>query len=254
MKRILFLNLLQVVLVLTGLPGTAQIINVENARMQSDSIGWMGGASASFSFNKSEQNVFSLNMSAHLQYKTKKDLWLILGNYGYLRGGSKRYLSNRFLHFRYNRKLTPWLRWEAFSQVQKDLVTDIKLRSLTGTGPRFKIVSTKKLHLYAAALLMYEIESEATSPVIKHFNWRSSNYISFTILPNENMEIISTTYFQPRLNLLKDFRLLNDLNLRIKTGKRFSVSLQWNLIYDQFPAGTAPNTIYTFQSGFNYQF
>lgn len=242
------------ILVCATLTSNAQIINIESARMQSDTIGWMGGVSSSFSFNKSAQNVFSLNINAHLQYKSQKNLWMILGNYGYLEGGNRRYIFNRFLHLRYNRKLNAWLRWEIFTQVQKDLVTDIKIRSLTGTGPRFKIISTKKFHFYAATLLMYEIESEDTNPVIKHFDWRSSSYVSFTILPAENIEIISTTYFQPRLNLLKDYRLLNDVDIKVKASKRFSISLQWNLIYDKFPAGTAPYTIYTFASGFNYQF
>ncbi|HYM94882.1 MAG TPA: DUF481 domain-containing protein, partial [Chitinophagaceae bacterium] len=254
MKKII-INCSTAALLLTSVTiSYAQIVNVESARMQSDTTGWMGGANAGFSFNKSSQDVFSLNINAHLQYKTEKDLWLILGNYGYLKGGNRRFIYNRYMHLRYNRKLNPWLRWEVFTQIQKDLVTDINLRSLTGTGPRFKIVSTKKFHLYAASLLMYEIESEATTPVIRHYDWRNSTYVSFTILPTENLEIISTTYFQPLLNYFNDYRLLNDVDVKVKASKRFSVSLQWNFIYDRFPAGTAPNTVYTFSSGFNYNF
>lgn len=254
MKKITLSIFCFAALVCTWQTSYAQIVNVESARMQSDTLGWMGGVSSNFSFNKAAQDVFSLNINAHLQYKSQKNLWLILGNYGYLKGGNRRYIFNRFLHLRFNHKVTPWLRWEVFTQIQRDLVTAIKVRSLTGTGPRFKIISAQKFRFYAASLLMYEIETEDINPIIKHFDWRSSSYVSFTILPTDNLEIISTTYFQPRINMLKDFRLLNDVDVKVKTGKRFSILIQWSLIYDKFPAGTAPNTIYNLASGFSYQF
>lgn len=190
---------------------SAQIVNIESARMQSDTTGWMGSAGVGLSFSKSVQDIFGVDLDAHIQYKTRKDLWLLLANYGFLEGGREKFIYNSLGHIRYNTKVNNWLRWEAFIQMQNNLVTQIQSRFLLGSGPRFKIVSTNKFHFYAASLIMYERETEKTKPPVRHFDLRSSSYFSFTIIPSKTIEIISTTYFQPRINFFADWRVLNQL-------------------------------------------
>src|SRR5688572_17746670 len=147
-----------------------QIVNIESARMQSDTVGWMGGAGAAVSLNQDIDRVFGTNVSAHLQYKTSNDqgLWLILGDYGFLKVDDKKYISNGFGHLRYNKKVNAWLRWEVFTQIQNNDITQIDSRFLFGTGPRFKIAKNNILRLYAASLVMYEQEKEKTEPVVRH--------------------------------------------------------------------------------------
>jgi len=240
---------LALLLLVTSITISAQIVNIESARMQSDTTGWMGSAGAGLSFSKSVQNIFGIDLDAHLQYKSSKDLWLILGNYGFLEGGGERFIYNSLGHIRYNTKLNAWLRWEAFAQAQNNLITQIDSRYLFGTGPRFKIISNNVFRFYAASLIMYERERERTNPPIRHSDWRSSSYVSFTITPSKTVEIISTTYFQPRINYFADWRVLNQAVLKVKASKHFAVSLRWNYLHDRFPAGTAPRTTYTFSSG-----
>ena len=234
----------------------AQIVNIESARMQSDTVGWMGGAGAAMSLTQNTQQVFGVDLSAHLQYKTSNDqgLWLILGDYNFLRIGGEKYISNGFGHLRYNKKVNAWLRWEFFTQLQNNQVTQIDSRFLLGTGPRFKIFKTEIFRLYAASLVMYESEKERTEPVIKHEDIRSSSYVSFTFIPKENIQVISTTFFQPLLKNFSDYRILNQASLKVKAGKHFGLSLKWNYLHDTFPAGTAPKTTYSFASGVDFEF
>jgi len=232
----------------------SQIVNIESSRIQSDTTGWAGSGGASFSLAQNTQQITAASVEAHLQYKTQKDLWLILGDYGFLKGGAEKFLANSFAHVRYNRKLNKWLRWEAFTQVQSNHITQIRSRYLTGTGPRFKLISAKKFRLYAASLMMYEHETERIKPVIKHNNLRSSSYISFTFLPAENIELISTTFFQPLYNNLSDRRWFNQSILRVKANTHFSLYIKWNYLYDRKPAGTAPKTTYQLISGFSLEF
>lgn len=247
--------LLPVLLLLfTSVTASSQIVNIESSRMQSDTTGWMGNAGASFAFTKYVEEVTLINLHAHLQYKTKKSLWLILGDYGFLKGGGEKFIANSFGHIRFNHKINAWLRWEAFAQVQNNYITQIDARYLFGTGPRFKIFDTKHFRLYAASLLMYEHEKERTKPVVIHNDIRNSSYISFTILPDDNIEIISTTFYQPLLKEIKDARILNQSLMKIKTGKHFWVSVLWNSLHDRFPAGNAPKTTYNFSMGVNYEF
>lgn len=241
-------------LLCTSFRAHAQIVNVESARMQSDTVGWMGGAGFAVTLSQNTQKVFGMDAEAHLQYKTSRDkgIWLILGNYGLLKSGSLKYISNRLIHLRYNYKLSEHVRWEVFGQFQDNLVTYIDSRFLIGTGPRFKIVKNKILRLYAASLVMFEKEKELTSPAIKHNDIRSSSYVSFTITPRDNIEIISTTYFQPLLKKFSDYRILNQIAFKVKVVDHFGLSMKWNYLHDRFPAGNAPRTTYAFATGFQY--
>ena len=249
-----------VLLLFVFLPGArmvcwAQVVNIESARMHSDTTGWMGGVNVTVNLSRSVSTVFGLNADAHLQYKSldEKNVYLLFANYGYLRGGGVKYIANRFVHVRYNRKINRWLRAEIFTQAQSNLVTQIEARYLAGVGPRFKIVKTGKFVLYAASLVMYEYERDATQPVVYHRDVRNSSYVSFDFSPRDNIEFVSTTYFQPLFGKWKDYRILNELNVLVKASRHFAVSLKWDYLYDQYPAGTAPRTNYTISGGLQFE-
>ncbi len=244
-----------ILLFLFPVQGNSQVINIESSRIQSDTTGWQGSAGASFASIKNTQEIMLMNIEAHLQYKSQKGLWLFLADYGFLKGGPNKYISNSFAHIRYNHKVTKSLRWEVFSQVQSNLITFIRSRFLLGTGPRFKILSEEKFRLYAASLIMYEHETEVEGlKDVVHNDIRSSSYISFTFLPSPNIELINTTFFQPRLNQFSDNRIYNQANLRVKASKRFSLNIRYNYLHDKAPAKFAPKTTYNFSSGFEISF
>lgn len=256
MRKITAFIICFTVFLCTTLFSVGQIVNVESARMQSDTTGWMGSAGVNFSLTQSVAKIIYLQLENHIQYKTKKnkDLWLLLTTYGFQKGGPSNFVNNSLAHLRYNHKMNPWLRWEIFGQVQNNLITQIRSRILFGTGPRFKICSTEILRLYAAILFMYERESEKTRPVVHHNDIRNSSYISFTLTPNKGIEVISTTYFQPLVNKVSDWRILNQATVKMKFGKHFRFSLTWDYLHDRFPAGTAPETTYSLKNGIEYEF
>lgn len=235
-------------------PLHSQIVNIESARMQSDTVGWKGRAGTAVSLTDNGGKVTFIDIYAHVQYKSLKDLWLILTDYNFLKAGGQKFIKSSFAHLRYNRKLNGWLRWEVFGQSQDNYVTRIDVRYLVGTGPRFKLFDTKMFRLYTACLFMYEYEKELTTPAVIHNDIRNSSYISFTFLPDKNVEIISTTFYQPLLGKFSDYRILNQAVLRIKANKHFGASFNWNYLYDRFPAADVPNTTYTFTMGLDYEF
>jgi Protein of unknown function, DUF481 len=234
---------------------SAQIVNIESSRMQSDTVGWMGSIGAAVSLTQNTDKIFQANLESHLQYKTRNDLglWLILGNYGFLKINKERFVSDGLVHVRYNRKVNEWLRWEFFGQYQNNVITQIDSRVLLGTGPRFKLIKKNTFRLYAASLFMYEMENERTTPVIKHNDFRNSSYLSFTWLPQKNIELVSTTYFQPLLKKFSDYRIMNQVALNLKATSHFEISVKWNYLHDRFPAGTAPRTTYNIATGITYE-
>lgn len=233
----------------------AQIVNVESSRMQSDTVGWSGKLGASIGMQKNTAKIFSLGLGSQLQYKTSNDqgLWLILGNWNLLKIGGNRVVSDGLVHLRYNRKVNEWLRWEFFGQYQNNIVTQIDSRILLGTGPRFKLIKISSFRMYTACLFMYEQERERTIPKIKHSDLRNSSYISFSWFPRENISLISTTYFQPLVKKLSDYRILNQISFTVEATPHFGLTVSWNYLHDRFPAGTAPKTTYNFGTGITYK-
>lgn len=232
------------------IPGKAftQIVNMEGQRYHTDTTGWSGSISGDLALSNYGQKVLAVNANAHVQYQSKKSLYLLLGNYGFLKGDEQSFIDNAFLHFRYNYKLGKVVRMEAFTQLQQNAITKIDSRFLLGAGPRFKIAGSKKVHLYLGTLAMYEREKETGKDEVIT-DWRSSNYLSFTYLPKEQIEFTTTTYYQPVYFRGKDYRLLNQSTFKIQASKKIAVSLNWTYLYDASPAEGITKDTYNFSTG-----
>jgi hypothetical protein len=225
-----------------------QIVNMESQRYHTDTTGWAGSVGGNFALTNYGQKVFDVDANAHVQYKSKKSLYLFLGGYGFLKGDKQSYVDYGFLHLRYNYKLTKVLRLEAFTQLQQNVITKIQFRYLIGAGPRFKLVESQKVKLYIGSLPMYEIEKEKEVTKQIH-NWRCSNYISFTFIPNKQTELTSTTYYQPVMFDAGDYRLMNQSSCKIKAGKKIAVVIRYNYQFDASPAVGVNNETYAFGTG-----
>ncbi len=232
----------------------AQIVNVESKRLKSDTTGWLGSIGTSFKLENSAVKVINIEAEAHLEYKAPRSIYLFLVNYALLKGEGKTFQNNLFYHFRYNYKVNNYLRWEAFTQMQQNNIAGIKSRFLVGTGPRFKLSGTDKLALYASTAVMYENEHELTKPVIVHKDIRSSNYVSMTWRPRENLDVVTTVFYQPLLKNFSDYRILHDLSLNFKFTKSFSFITTWNYLFDTKPAAETPREVFLLKNGVRYTF
>ncbi len=159
---------------------------------------------------------------------------MFLGNYNLMKLDGKELLNNTYLHLRYNRKLTKRIIWEAFTQVQSNKHRGYELRWLLGTGPRFRIHSTEKLALNSGVLYMYEYEVENNREAFLHEH-RISSYLSFELELAEKLSLIHTSYYQPKINFFKDYRIQTQTNLKFKFTKKISFLLTYNLLYDEYP-------------------
>ncbi len=233
---------------------SAQIVNVESQRLQSDTTGWLGSFGSNFLFEKNAVQILNVNLNAHVEYKTKKSLYLFLGNYNLLKGSGQTLSDNVFYHLRYNYKINKWLRWEVFTQLQQNNITGIDLRMLAGTGPRFKLSRTKKLSFYTATAAMYEYEKEITTPPVYHRNIRSSSYFTVTYKPAENTELVGTVFYQPLYSNFGDYRILNEISAKFKIIKHLSFTAGWYYLYDSKPAASTPKLNYSISNGIEYDF
>lgn len=232
----------------------AQIINTESAKMQTDTLGWMGNAHANFGLTKSVDKIINTDIGIHMQYKIKKHLWILMANYNFLKGANQKYVDNRFVHFRYAFKVIRRLNLESYIQAESNLITQLESRYILGAGPRVKVFSNKLIHLHVASHLNFERKIERTTPDVAHHDLRSSSYFSFVMTPNERLEFSSTFFYQPVLKNFNDFRILNYATLKVKAAKHLALSVRWYLLHDHLPIGTAPESLYTFGTGVDYDF
>lgn len=220
----------------------AQIVNIESQRYATDTTGWAGDYNLGFTFGKQKEKYFSFFNSAHVQYKSKRSLYLILGSLDILKKGNEKFVNAGFFHFRYNYKIKHWLRWEAFTQVQYNKLIGLRMRYLLGTGPRFKLVQIEKFKTYLGTLYMleYEMNNDKSQKLLQG---RFSAYLSFSIRPIKTIEFISTTYYQPRFDEIKDYRIATENAILFKFHRILSFGMNFKLNYDAAPPVGAPTKL-----------
>src|SRR5690606_28404557 len=102
---------------------SAQLVNIEAKRMQTDSVRF--ALNADFWFNHSNNDGKQVNqidaaITTQLKSKDLRKIWFFLGNYRLIDTGAENLQNALFLHGRFNYKFDwlPALRFESFIQGQ----------------------------------------------------------------------------------------------------------------------------------------
>ncbi len=156
------------------------------------------------------------------------------------------------IHLRHNYKLNKQLRSELFLQAQNNSISKIELRTLIGTGLRYKISKKESKKFYLGSSIMFEHEEikdhlEPTSNLIR---W--SNYFSFSIYMDNHLSWIGTTYYQPAIKNFNDFRMATQTSLTYSFSKKLAFNTKFSLNYDAIPVNGIPQTDYNLSSGIIY--
>ena len=234
----------------------AQVINVETLRKASDSAKWTGSVSLDLSIIKNTNDIFRIANKAHVQYNDKINLWLFVNDLNFQKIEGNSLVNRGTQHLRYNRKVSETMKWEAFAQAQYDAISEIDFRGLLGTGPRFKLSKSDDYRFYLGTLIMYEYEK--ASEVIsdrEQKDFRGSAYLSFSLYPTENISIISTSYYQPKLDACRDYRFSSNTSVLFEIFKDLAFKTNFNYNYDAFPVSSnIPKTQFELTNGILYMF
>jgi len=129
---------------------------------------------------------------------------------------------------------------------------------LIGGGLRFKVINNKKVTSRIGTSIFYEYEKYEVDKSSLHSEttelFRFSSYITFLICLNDNFSILSTTYLQPAINNLNDFRVLSDNGLNFRLGKNIDLTITINLMYDSEPADGVENFDLINKLGISFNF
>ncbi|GJM34100.1 MAG: hypothetical protein DHS20C18_31010 [Saprospiraceae bacterium] len=237
---------------------SGQIVNIEDKLNQKDTIGWFGQIDVSLSFVRNSESVLSINGTGRIDYLRERSSNFLLANYRIVRSGaSDDLLNDGFVHYRYGRKITPFLRWESFGQIQYNERLALLLRTLVGTGPRFSILDKGNQKIFWSVLYMYEYDklSEGEHPEFKDHRLSMSVALKLQLAPN--LTFASTSYYQPVLSDFADSRVssINALNFQISGHLSFRVN--FNATYDARIAketDDVPSMVYSILNGLRWTF
>ncbi|MEN9613092.1 MAG: hypothetical protein RLZZ628_3906 [Bacteroidota bacterium] len=236
---------------------SAQIVNVEDKRVKlGDTIAFKGFADIGFNLYQTDKRLLSGRANVQMEYVHHRHFFLSMTGYNFVQADKTKYLNDGFQHLRYNYEWTPdeWV-WEGFVQAQYNERTRILFRGLAGTGVRWKLQKYLKQKVYLGILYMFE-RNELNKTEVLENNHRLSSYLSFNFKINSFSKFSSTTYFQPLLNQLNNYRLASESALVFGLSKKWSFKGSFTINYDNDPRLPVnfPDLTYNWVNGLRYDF
>ncbi|MEM1124706.1 MAG: DUF481 domain-containing protein, partial [Bacteroidota bacterium] len=220
-----------------------------------DSIQWVEQLELGFNLTKNKNEVLSVYGKAQIEFTYYNKLLISITDFNFVKAGDQNFINEGFQHLRYNSKMNDWLTFELFGQVQYNERANIAIRALGGTGLRYQLLKKdeNKDKIYLGTTYMYEFEEESTED-IKHNNHRLSTYLSLAWHLQDNIQIASTSYYQPLFNNFNDYRLSSQTAMIFNFSKHLDFKTTFSIIYDSRAAVGAPKTIYRLLNSLRYRF
>jgi len=252
MLRLIFKIVIALAIVIS-IPANAQVINIENKRFMNDTNGWIGNADFNFNVFNNTQQVLQFSNTMRIQYQKNRSRFILLNDLNFIKAGNTDFANAGYQHFRYNYKVNKWITMEAFTQTQYNPVLKLDFRYLLGAGPRLKLLKKVHAKIYVAALYMYEYDDIVADPIVLHEH-RISSYLTCTFSVLKNVELTSTTFYQPNIQNTSDYRIANDSGLEIHINKHLNFKSSFNMLYDTYQPLGVPDLVYSFRNGLSVKF
>ncbi|RKH42228.1 DUF481 domain-containing protein [Corallococcus sicarius] len=222
----------------------AQIVNVQALFDEKAEPGPAASIELGGDWRTGSTQLFSVRGSLVGQLRSERGVWLgvIRGEYSFASG--ERIVSQVLEHVRYRRKFTERVSAEAFVQHEYNEFRRLQLRALVGAGPRVVLFNEEATGLTFGVALMVEHErlrkDGEPDAGDRYTDPRVSSYLLGRVNLMENIDLVETIYFQPRVTRPSDLRVLNETLFSVTPNPRVTVGIGFNLTYDSAPPATVP--------------
>jgi hypothetical protein len=238
----------------------AQIVNIESQRVaMADSSQFAGSISLGASLIKNVNSLTTVNFAEHLEYKSKdkKHFIMATGSLNLVKTEISDFQNDAFQHLRYNYHINNNYIWELYGQVQYNKTASLAIRSITGTGMRFKVFRNKKTNnrFFVGISYLFENEQLKKSLIVLD-NHRMSAYTSIGLMLPNKSQITNTTYYQPLLSDLASARISSITTLSFNFTDHLSFQTVFSIASDnddRLPPEVPPTT-YSWTNGFKWTF
>lgn len=238
-------------------------VNAETLTEAITKSGWGLGAKSSLGYSSGNVSLLSVRGETAVRYATLhpdmppdsevfwfRDRLLVHGSAGLTKANGDEVANDGVGHVRFTHM--HWLRvgGEVFGQAQYDDFRLLQRRLVAGTGLRVVVWNVPVFRTWFGTGYMLEVERRNIAPENRPplgpdpedmTNHRWNSYISLSAKVVEDLvELLSTTYVQPRFDDFKDLQLLQEARLQVKVTAYLSLSTELAMRLDsRAPVGVA---------------
>ena len=231
---------------------------MEALRADDPPLGYSGALGGDLALRTGNVDLLQIGLNARLYRVTESVTRLIVGNggLGFLDGS--RFASSGLLHYRqtyhYNDLVSP----EWWGQLNYDRPQLLDFRMVTGGGVRIAFASGEWGQFGMGAALMLEHERLDLPDTAVHddrtTDIRGSHFLTLRLVPNENLVMTSTTYFQPAVGNWADARTLANLRVASSVTDELDLTVSFDLRYDGGPPDGVSALDTSLRTGLRYTY
>lgn len=235
------------------------IVNIESLRAVEPAQGYSGSLDISVNGQSGNTDKFGANAGGRLQWHGGAVTNFAILRYAYAQTSGVEDTNKLLFHARHIRQLSEVTAYEAFIQASRDKFTRLSFRGLIGGGARFTLFKkpeVKVLHLGLGAFYSREtLESAAGVTDSGSLNyWRINTYVNYLHHLNDQVSLLTTTYYQPAAGNPGDFRLLEEATLSVKMNSHLSLNVSLDVAHDSKPPQKVKQTDTIYSTGIEYRF
>lgn len=227
---------------------TAQaIVSMESVHLGKPPEGYSGAldVNASGAWGNTQTQIVAAGLKLVRHKNPITDFMLVNYQYGESRGARDK--NKAFIHGRHIQQITEKYAWEGFAQLSKDEFTRLKRRGLLGAGARMGLWQSSKVTQGFLGLGgFYEQEKLDVDTALgesdKETAWRGNMYFVIKTKLNTAVSLLSTTYYQPDLNKVADFRAIEDASLVSQLTDKLAAKITLDVSHDSKPPSGVKQT------------
>lgn len=233
------------------------IVSMESVHLGEPKEGLGGSLDISASGEYGNTEKASLSAGVKLQRYKNDNLDFMLLNHQYGESSGERDKNKSFIHGRHIHKITDKYAWEGYAQLSSDEFTRLNLRALLGAGARIAFGKKSEKRAFFLGLGgFYEKEEldldEQGNEVSETV--RASTYLVLKFQFNNNVSLVSSTYYQLDVTDFSNFRAVEDASLVSKLTDALSFKLSLNVAHDSEPPPDVERTDTSVNFGFLLDF
>ena len=235
------------------------IVNIEALRMEDTHSGWKRELEVSASKLEGNTKKSKFEWGGMLFHRQPQHESFLVYKYRYDLGATgKADVNKQMLHLRHAQDTHKQLAWEIYGQYQKNQFTRLSFRGLLGGGVRVRVHKSKPLVFFLGLGLFDSWETLSKNEVASDDGtveaWRLGSYLSFKWIIDENVHFTSITYYQPKIDQLNDFYLIEEMEIKLKINQFFSFAPYYSLSRNSRPPQLIEGTDHHYGSKLKLQF
>lgn len=242
---------LLLVLVLLATPLSA-LVNTEIFRRHDMEDGFTSKVDVNATFFTGNSHYSDTSGRFRTDYYSEQNQGFAVLNLSQRTNNDGRFVNNGFGHIRGILKDTDTAATELFIQKEFDEFLLLRSRLVVGGGRRYQHMNTDtfKSHFAIGAMWEEEVIRDNSDKTLV----RASTYYTLSYTKPNAYVVRSTSYFQPHIGRLNDYRFLTDTSLSIEITKAIDFVTTLRMRYDSLPPDGLHEADIELSNGLSFKF